>query len=138
MAKRSPPPSETFHTRAFLQRARDPVFVLNRKRRLRFANAAWEQLTGQSLADAYDLYCTRTADTPLARALAPPPEVMAGGQGRVRRPPPKARVGPPWWDIAYLPLAGEGGLFGILGRIPVVATAPAAKPRPLPDGLLQL
>src|SRR5258708_4389066 len=137
MAKR-PASGDPFHTRAFLQRARDPVFLLNRKRRLRFVNAAWEQLAGQSLEDAYDLYCTRNADAPLARILAPPPEVLAGGLARIRRMPPKAKFGPPWWEIAFLPLSGPDGLFGIIGRIRVVGTAPASKIRPLPEALLQL
>jgi DNA-binding NtrC family response regulator len=57
---------------------------------------------------------------------------------RIRRLPPKAKVGPPWWEIAFLPLSGSDGLFGIIGRIRVIGTAPAVKPRPLPEALLQL
>lgn len=133
-----PLPGDEFQTRAFLQRARDPVFLLNRKRRLRFANAAFEQLAGQSLEDAYDLYCTRNAESRLARALAPPPEVMAGSPARVRRTPPKGKFGPPWWDVAFLPLAGPDGLFGIIGRVRIVGHAATSKGRPLPEGLLQL
>jgi transcriptional regulator with PAS, ATPase and Fis domain len=130
--------SDEFQTRSFLQRTRDPVFLLNRKRRLRFGNAAWEHLTGQSLEDAYDLYCTRNAESRLARALAPPPEVLTGNPVRIRRTPPKAKFGPPWWEIAFLPLIGQDGLFGIIGRIRVIGSATTVKGRPLPDNLLQL
>ena len=136
MAKK-PVPGDEFQTRAFLQRSRDPVFLLNRKRRLRFANAAFEQLTGQSLDDAYDVYCTRNAESRLARALAPPPEVMAGNAARVRRAPPKVKFGPPWWEIEFLPLSGADGLFGIIGRVRVIGAATATKGRPLPERLLQ-
>jgi len=131
--------SEPFSNRAFLQRTHDAVFLLNRKRRLRFANSAWEQLTGQSFEDAYDLYCTRhKSASPLAQTLAPPPEVMAGAAARVRRPVPKARTAPPWWDIAFLPLAGPDGLYGIIGRISLVGAAAVVKDRPLPPELSQL
>src|SRR5262245_45253836 len=138
MAKKKTPPDHEFQTRAFLQRARDPVFLLNRKRRLRFANAAFEQLAGQSLEDAYDLYCTRNAESRLARTLAPPPEVLTGMSARVRRAPPKAKFGPPWWEIEFLPLASTDGLLGIIGRVRVIGSATVTKGRPLPEGLLQL
>jgi transcriptional regulator with PAS, ATPase and Fis domain len=138
MAKKKTSSTDEFQTRTFLQRVGDPVFLLNRKRRLRFANAAFEQLAGQSLEDAYDLYCTRNAESRLARTLAPPAEVLAGSPARVRRSPPKAKFGPPWWDIAFLPLSGTDGLFGIIGRVRVVGPATGVRGRPLPEGLLQL
>jgi len=43
---RSPSAGDQFQLRAFLQHTREPVFILNRQRRLRFANLAWEKLTG--------------------------------------------------------------------------------------------
>jgi transcriptional regulator with PAS, ATPase and Fis domain len=130
---------EPFSNRAFLQRTRDAVFLLNRKRRLRFANTAWEQLTGHSFEDVYDLYCTRHKSAlPLAQTLAPPPEVMSGSVARVRRPVPKVRTAPPWWDIVFLPLAGPDGLYGVIGRITVVGGVATVKGRPMPAELLQL
>src|SRR6516165_11009298 len=101
--KAVPSKGDEFNSRALLQRSRDALFVLNRQRRLRFANAAWEKLTGKSLEDHYGLNCAQRAADPLARALFPPPEVLAGCVARARRPAPPARVGPPWWDLVFLP-----------------------------------
>ncbi|MFL5341849.1 MAG: PAS domain-containing protein, partial [Gemmataceae bacterium] len=84
--KAVPPPGDEFSSRALLQRSRDPVFVLNQLGRLRFANAAWERLTGKPLKDVYGLSCGRRARDPLGRALSPPPEALAGGVVRARRP----------------------------------------------------
>jgi transcriptional regulator with AAA-type ATPase domain len=138
MAKR-PPPAEPFSNRALFDRSRDPVFVLNQRRRLRYVNPAFEQLAKQALADLYNMPCVRDRRaSPLGQALCPPPEVMAGSLAAIRRPAPPARVGPPWWDIAYFPLMGETGVLGIVGRIKVVGTAAAGKGRAIPEGLLQL
>src|SRR5690349_11060265 len=117
MAKRPPSP-EPFSHRALFDRACDPVFVLNQRRRLRYANTAFEELVKQSLDELYNLPCVRDRRAPpLGQGLAPPPEVLAGLPAVARRPPPPARVGPPWWDIAYFPLRGENGLLAIVGRI---------------------
>jgi PAS domain-containing protein len=72
---RSPSAGDPFKLRAFLQHSREPVFILNRQRRLRFANSAWEQLTKQPLDEAYGMNCSRrrTAE-PLAQVLSPPPK----------------------------------------------------------------
>jgi transcriptional regulator with PAS, ATPase and Fis domain len=138
MAKRPPSP-DSFSNRALFDRASDPVFVLNQRRRLRHANPAFERLVKQPLADLYNMPCVRDRRAPpLGQGLAPPPEVMAGLPAMARRPAPPARVGPPWWDIAYFPLAGEQGLLAIVGRIRVVGTAAVAKGRAIPEGLLQL
>jgi DNA-binding NtrC family response regulator len=136
---RSNPSGEPFSLRAFLHHAREPVFLLNRQRRLRFANAAWEQLTGQTLDDAYGMLCTpRASAAPLAQVLCPPPEVLEGQPGCIRRPAPLSRVGPPWWDIAFFPLQGEKGLLGIIGRIHVVGEAKKAETPALPEPILAL
>src|SRR5262249_42640250 len=138
MAKRPPAP-ESFSNRALFDRAADPVFVLNQRRRLRYANLAFEQLAKQSLADLYNLPCVRDRRAPpLGQALCPPPEAMAGAMALARRPAPPARVGPPWWDIAYFPLLGENGLLAIVGRISLVGTAATPKRRAIPEGLLLL
>src|SRR6266404_8667987 len=136
--KAVPSKADEFNSRALLQRSRDALFVLNRQRRLRFANAAWEKLTGQSLEDSYGLNCTQRAADPLARTLCPPPEALAGGVGRARRPVPPARFGPPWWDLVFLPLGGTDGPLGIIGRIIVVGSETPAKGRGLPEDVLRL
>jgi transcriptional regulator with PAS, ATPase and Fis domain len=138
MAKRPPSP-EPFSHRALFDRASDPVFVLNQRRRLRYANPAFEELVKQSLDELYNLPCVRDRRAPpLGQGLAPPPEVLAGLPAVARRPPPPARVGPPWWDIAYFPLRGENGLLAIVGRITVIGAAATVKGRAIPEGLLQL
>ncbi len=62
----------------------------------------------------------------LLQALAPPPEVLAGRPVTLRRPVPPARLGPPWWDVTFLPLRDADGLTGILGFIRVVEHMAAA------------
>jgi Sigma-54 interaction domain/Bacterial regulatory protein, Fis family/PAS fold len=123
---------------AFLQRSADALFVLNRRRQIRFVNKAWEKLTGWSAARAHGLVCARRAKkrrTSLGTALDPPAEVWDGTVARVRRPVPPARVGPPWWDITFFPLRDASGLLGVFGRIdPVGGAAPpmtAGPPAPV-------
>ena len=119
--------------RAFFQQSRTPVFVLGKGKRLRFANAAWEHLTGMKLADALGLVCsTRRHSTPLAAALAPTTEALAGTPDKVRRPAPPLRTGPPWWDVSFTPLAGDDGLLGLVGSIAVVGEAVPAAMRKIP------
>jgi DNA-binding NtrC family response regulator len=135
-----PSPSDSFSSRAFLERAADPTFLLNARRRLRYANPAFEKLVKLSLADLYNLPCIRDRRVePLGQTLAPPPEVMEGKVAVIRRPVPPSRLGPPWWDIAYMPLrSGDNQLWGIIGRVSVVAGDPGQRTRALPDGILQL
>jgi transcriptional regulator with PAS, ATPase and Fis domain len=109
-----------FAWRGFFQQSRTPVFVLGKGKRLRFANAAWEQLTGHKLADELGLVCTDRANSSmLAKMLAPSPEAMAGKADRVRRHAPNHRTGPPWWDITFVPLPGPEDSLGIVGFIEV-------------------
>ena len=110
----------SFAWRALFQQSRTPIFVLGKGKRLRFANAAWEHLTGYKLADELGLVCSdRASSSPLAKMLTPTPEVMAGKSERVRRHAPNHRTGPPWWDISFLPLPGPEDAFGIVGFIEV-------------------
>ncbi|MBA4064082.1 MAG: hypothetical protein C0501_10295 [Isosphaera sp.] len=126
-----PPGSESFAWRAFFQQSTTPVFVLGKGRRLRFANAAWEELTGVKLDDAAGMVCSgRRHGTPLAAALAPTPEARAGRPDTARRPPPTARAGPPWWDITFVPLAGADAMVGFIAVVgePAPAAARAVPP----------
>src|SRR5947209_10847860 len=131
------PPADAFHWQGFFQKSREPLFVLNRQRRLVFANHAWEALTGQPFAQARGKTCTRRLSddplSPLLRALWPPPEVLQGQTVRVPRAVPPAAGGPPWWHVEFFPLMGDEGVLGILGRIRAdAAPVPAAAPR-LPE-----
>lgn len=123
---------------ALLQQSRDAVFVLNRHRRIRFVNRAWERLTGRNAADVLGMTCTRrqTAQA-LAIALCPPKSVREGAVECVRRTVPPNPSGPPWWDIWFVPLLGEAGLVGILGRITLVAAEEVRPTLSLPDTLRQ-
>src|SRR5262245_35110944 len=102
-----PKGSGTFAWRALFQQSRTPVFVLGKGKRLRFANTAWEHLTGHKLTEELGLVCSdRSSATPLAKMLAPPAAVLAGRSERCRRHAPNHRTGPPWWDITFVPLPG--------------------------------
>src|SRR5690348_4536671 len=78
---------------AALQGTADPLFVLDRRRRLVFVNRAWEELAGLVAGQVLGLVCRRprpaaAADPPdevLAHALTPPPEVFQGRIARARR-----------------------------------------------------
>lgn len=128
-----PTGSPSFSWRAFFQQTRTPVFVLGKGRRLRFANAAWEHLTGARLSDTLGLVCSaRRHSSPLAAALAPTPEALAGHPDRARRPAPPNRTGPPWWDITFVPLTGDDGLLGVVGYVTVEGEAVPAAERKIP------
>src|SRR5437763_15370318 len=133
--KGRPRGSGGFGWRAFFQHSTTPVFVLGKTKRLRYANPAWEKLTGVKLADALGTVCSaRRTSTPLQAALAPTPEALAGRADRARRPAPPNRSGPPWWDVTFAPLGGAApgpreasptgpgnqAPFGIVGFVAVV------------------
>lgn len=113
--------SDTFRWQALFQKSSDPIFVLNPRRQLIFANLAWETLTGHAFADVRGSTFTRRKTgedhADLAGALAPPPEVLLGKSARVQRAPPGRPSRPPWWQVDFLPLMGDSGLIGLLGRI---------------------
>ena len=142
------PLAATFRWQAFFGRTADPVFVLDRRRRLLFVNAAWESLTGIAAGDAHRLVCRRPrpagpGDPPHAvveHALTPPPEVRQGTMMRVRRLPPGNDPAGRWWDVDFLPLrtTGEKAAVFILGRITSGAVEAVSPAVPLPERLLAL
>src|SRR5262245_5781003 len=137
--KGRPRGSGGFAWRAFFQQSATPVFVLGKNRRLRFANAAWEKLTGVKLADALGMVCSaRRHSTPLAAAMAPTPEALAGRADRARRPAPPGRNGPPWWDVTFAPLSGDDGMFGIVGFVAVVGEPVPAAAKKIPPSVAAL
>ena len=103
--------------RSFFHASTTAVFVVGASRRLRYANPAWEAITGADWSKLRGLRLSafRSA-TPLGQRLMPPPEVWAGEAARVRRAPPDADAGPPWWDFTFVPLPGpDGTLLGVVG-----------------------
>ena len=133
---------DAFRWQALFQRGRDPIFVLDPRRRLLFANRAWDVLTGRSFAELRGLACTRrktgAEHSALTHVLCPPPEVLAGQAVCVQRPVPHAVHGPPWWEIDFLPITGDKGLIGIIGRIVPSAPTTAAPTRPLSEAEIDL
>ncbi|MGH7170826.1 MAG: sigma 54-interacting transcriptional regulator, partial [Gemmataceae bacterium] len=138
--------AKNFRWQAFFQRCAEPLFVLDRRRRLLFVNSAWEALTGIAKEQAHLLVCRRPRpvsadDSPediLAHALTPPPEVPRGASGHVRRllPGPTPR----WWEVEFLPLLQEGeqGGYLILGRIRPIPAVEPMRDQPLSEKLVNL
>jgi DNA-binding NtrC family response regulator len=142
-ASRPAPATTDFRWQAFFQRAADPLFLLNRRRRILFVNRAWESLTRLSAAEARGLACMRRRTAPddpwdlVIRAICcPPPEVLQGNAARTRRLVPGAGTLPCWWDVDFLPFGTNEGVLGILGRIVPVPEAPAPLAMPLPERLV--
>lgn len=115
-----------------------PLFVLNRARRLRFVNAAWEVLTRETAADALGKACLRKGPTEsLYRTLAPPADLAHKAVAVVRRPAPPQKNGPPWWDITFVKLSSTDG-SGYLGLIEVIAPSSGTPAKSLPASLAAL
>jgi DNA-binding NtrC family response regulator len=124
------------------RRSRDPIFVLNQRRQVLYVNPAFEALAQITLPAIRGLVCsTRSSGHalgPLGATLAPPAEVIDGQGQRVRRAFPGAQHGPPWWDIEFLPIQGDEGLLGIVGRIKVLAAKHVSERRTVPVEWSQL
>jgi DNA-binding NtrC family response regulator len=138
-----PAPSDRprFPWRTFFHQSTAPVFVVSGSRALRYANPAWEKLTGRPLAQLRGtrFSAARRSASPLWAALAPPPEVWAGSVARVRRPIPPADAGPPWWDVTFVPLPGPTRPLGVVGIVTVVGDpAPRGEARTVPAALAAL
>jgi transcriptional regulator with PAS, ATPase and Fis domain len=140
-----PPSPEGFRWQALFQRSDEALFLLDRRRRILFVNAAWEALAGVSAADARNIVCRRqrpaaSHDPPedvLAFALRPPPEALQGLPTRARRLLPGREPTRRWWDIDFFPLRREGQVFAVLGRITLVVGADPGG-APLPEKLMAL
>jgi transcriptional regulator of acetoin/glycerol metabolism len=135
---------ENFRWQALFRRAAEPLFLLNRRQRILFANAAWLELTGIPLAEARTLFCKKQrAAEPGSReailqALSPPLEALQGRATQARRLVPQPGGSALAWEVAFFPLRGPDGLLGILGRIAPGPVEQAAAPVPLPGRLLSL
>jgi transcriptional regulator with PAS, ATPase and Fis domain len=145
MSEAPPPPdrgpTDDIRWQSYLRNAREPLFLLNRRRRLLFANRAWEAFTGWSLAALRGRSCRpsrgRAEDSEEAAlaTLAPPHEALAGQTCRARRRAPAPATG--WWQLDFFPLLGDPGLLGILGKITVLPSMPSVMAT-LPERLMAL
>jgi transcriptional regulator with PAS, ATPase and Fis domain len=150
-----PPPSErAVRWQALFQQSADAVFVLDRRRRLLFVNRAFEALTGTAADEVRGLICrprplgpAAAAEDVLARALAPPREVLQGRPGHARRLLPSRTAAPPaCWDVEFFPLrmagkpgaADEAAGLVVLGRVTPVPRPAGEGPAPLPEKLVAL
>jgi transcriptional regulator with AAA-type ATPase domain len=126
------------------QRASEPIFVLNRYRRIVFVNRAWEQLTGLPLVEARQIICRPRRHTSdvweelLGQLLRPPDEVLDGQPGHTRKVVPRFDPARRGWDIDFLPFRSDDGLLFILGRITTSAALATAGPAALPESTLAL
>jgi transcriptional regulator with AAA-type ATPase domain len=129
---------------AFFQRARDPLFLLNRRRAFLFINRAFEELTGFALARLRGQRCNRHRDPgpasveALLTTLAPPADARQGRPARVRRPVPRPNAPPEWWEVTYLPFSGPRGRLLLLGRVTPVPRPGPPTTHPLPPRLIAL
>jgi transcriptional regulator with PAS, ATPase and Fis domain len=134
MPDASPDPTPRGSWAALFHQTTDPVFLLNPRRRLRYVNKAFEVIARAPADAVVHEYCHPRKvqkDLPahrraLLQTLAPPGEVMAGRTLTVRRPVPPARLGPPWWDLTFVPLRDGAKLIGVLGTIVPVGPARSA------------
>src|SRR5262245_56045226 len=162
MADDQPSPRRHFRWQALLQRAAGAVFVLDRRRRLLFVNAAWEQLTGLSLDRARGMHCRHVRplgpdanlEERVAHALTPPPEAVQGQFSRARRLFSHRAAGAPaaptarWWDVEFFPVRAaspepraEGAPSSghlIIGRVLHVENEAPTGPGLLPERLAAL
>ncbi len=138
-----PPAVIRWHSWPPFQRTSEPIFVLNRHRRIVFVNRAWERLTGLAPKVARQIACrprraSEAWEDLLGHLLRPPDEVLEGRPGHTRQRVPRFDPARCWWDIDFLPFRDEGGLLFILGRISTAAVATSAGPTTLPEGALAL
>jgi transcriptional regulator with AAA-type ATPase domain len=126
------------------QRAAEPIFVLNRHRRIVFVNSAWELLTGVALAEARQIVCrprrpnAETWEDRLGQLLRPPDEVTEGRPGQTRQRVPRFDPSRCWWDVDFLPFRDESGLLFVLGRITTRPALTATGSVALPEAALDL
>jgi PAS domain S-box-containing protein len=116
-----------------LQQVREPVFLLDGRRRLAYVNAAWEALTGFAAADVIGLECVPVGPTRdggregLAGSFYPPPEVQAGQAAGASTLIVHADGERRWRRVEYWPLRhARGPVAAVLGLVRPIEAAPLA------------
>lgn len=128
------PPKSRFPWRRVFSQSATALFLIGSNRRLRFANAAWEQATGEAFAKCRGVRLPRLPQQrTLSGVLAPPVEVWLGKPATVRRALPGATTGPPWWDMAFTPLLdSRGGVSAVLGKLELLRPQPTVSAGSIP------
>src|SRR5437667_5701925 len=97
---------DTFRWQAFFQHAAQPMFLVNRRRRILFANRAWESCTGLKLTEVRGRACRRRSassaperEDAVLSVCAPPTDALDGRSCLVRR---RAPSGAGWWEIQFV------------------------------------
>jgi transcriptional regulator with PAS, ATPase and Fis domain len=120
----------------------DPLFILNERRRLLYANPAWESWAKVKLAEVRGRACrpARTSDgervATILQLMAPTAEALAGQPSQVRRR--GEVVGSAWVDVQWMPWRRDGETVALLGRVVPVAPLPMIRQSPLPEKVVQL
>ena len=120
---------------ALFQQTTDAIFLLNPRGRLRYVNRAWTAVTKTAPEAALHEYClprkikraAPAALRALLQAMAPPADAWLGRTVAVRRPVPPAKLGPPWWDITFVPFREGDRVVALVGIIVIVPTAGGSK-----------
>jgi PAS domain S-box-containing protein len=109
---------------AFLQQAREPVFLLSPDRRILVVNKAWEELTGHSAHQVLGLECRAHGPTrpgnldDLGGSFSPPPEAMAGQPAGSKTLIVHADGEHRWRRVEFWPFHdAQGVLSGLIGLV---------------------
>lgn len=135
---------DLFRWQALFQHTQEPLFLLNRRRRLLFANRAWEELTGIPWNQVRRWTCKRYLHAEpgsweaVAQALHPPVEALQGQIVRVRRLFLAADRSRRWWDVDFVPLRDDKGIVAFLGKITRVTLVSAPGSVALPEKVAAL
>jgi PAS domain S-box-containing protein len=109
---------------AFVQQAREPVFLLGPDRRILLVNKAWEALTGRRSDEVAGLPCLPQGPTEpgdlddLGTSLCPPPEAMAGEPSGSKALVALADGESRWVRLEFWPFHdADGRLTGLIGLV---------------------
>ena len=97
-----------------------PIYALDGRRKIIYANAACADWLGVPLGELLEVHCdyhSEAADASgaaLGNSLCPPPSAFHGDRVRATLSCPRAAGGLTQRDAEFLPLAASNGTFGVL------------------------